>query len=104
MSSSNISKFPLGFFEFDGGGFDRSRIWVVGRASWTLRRDGFGPTVIVYRNHLQERDYILGPFSPDITGDEIMLWIAQQTESHRPADWVRIGNKVMAFTADRGAA
>lgn len=103
MFKGATSKFPLGTIPFAGVGWDQRRFLRLGRASWTLKRDGFSEVTVTYRNLEQEKDWVLGPFSPSVTSSQIAEWIAD-TGDLTPGDWVRLDSKLLTYALDRGVA
>jgi hypothetical protein len=106
MSEPPRSKeFPLGIVTIESIGWNRQRFLQLGRASWVVKRGhAFEGTTVTYRNLEQERDWPLGTLPPAKTDEEILEMIASHTDSHTPADWVVLDDRVLAFTADRGEA
>lgn len=96
------SALPLGSFEMEPIGWDRPT-FRLGRASWNFKRDGLALHAS-YRNLEQEQSWELGALSSATTDDEILSWVAAQSDSHSPSDWVRIDNRILSFTFDRGEA
>jgi len=98
------AKLPLGEFDFCGVGWDARPGWTVGRACWNFKREGFAPVQLSYRNLVQEKTWELGGVSPELSDTQLLEWMAGQTDSHTPADWVMLDGRTLVWTADRGEA
>lgn len=94
---------PIEKAEIYGVGWGQHGFLRLGRASWNFKRDEIALTA-TYRNLEEEQSWELGRLPATISDDDILVWIANQGDSHSAADWVRIDDRILAFTFDRADA